>query len=570
MRSLTQIVVALAAVLTFSEHALAQSSAEGRHSVSFPRLIKVSGVFRPANGIPSSGAERVRLAIYGDETAGQPLWEETQSVHLDVDGRYMLLLGATAADGLPAGLFATAHAQWLGLTWLREGEVEGPRARFISVPYALMAGDSEMLGGRPASSYLLTPSANSGGTAVSDPATGTNVSAPMAVLPGTTNSLAKYVNGVDVAASSLYEAGGQVGVNTSTPLDIIHSRFYNETGSLTGLVVQNLAATPTAYSGMLFRDQTGAVAQFQGFNNVTHEYRINNVARNPSTGNFNGSINFMIGGSSLFNIDLINGVGIFAPVDIFAGSASPGLFVSNSGITGVSVFNTNAEGAAVYGYSAAFDAVGLFGDTDEGIGVLGFAGDPVIAWAGLFDGDVNVLGTLFKGGGAFRIDHPLDPENKYLSHSFVESPDMKNIYDGIAVFDGAGEAVVVLPDWFEALNRDFRYQLTPVGAAFVPYVAEEIARNQFKIAGGVPDKKVSWQVTGIRQDAYANANRIRVEEWKTGAAKGNYLHPQAFGVPVTHTQTTDAMAGTTADGNRTQRISGLKSRLKLIAQKPAK
>ena len=50
---------------------------------------------------------------------------------------------------------------------------------------------------------------------------------------------------------------------------------------------------------------------------------------------------------------------------------------------------------------------------------------------------------------------------------------MKNIYYGVAVLDEAGEAIVTLPDWFEALNGDFRYQLTPMGAAFVPFVAEE-------------------------------------------------------------------------------------------------
>ena len=143
-----------------------------------------------------------------------------------------------------------------------------------------------------------------------------------------------------------------------------------------------------------------------------------------------------------------------------------------------------------------------------------------------------VTGTLFKSGGAFRIDHPLDPENKYLSHSFVESPDMKNIYDGVAVFDQAGEAIVALPDWFEALNGDFRYQLTPMGAAFVPDVAEEIASNRFKIGGGISGKKVSWQVTGVRHDAFANANRIQVEEMKPDAAVGTYLHPEAFGQPL--------------------------------------
>jgi hypothetical protein len=75
-----------------------------------------------------------------------------------------------------------------------------------------------------------------------------------------------------------------------------------------------------------------------------------------------------------------------------------------------------------------------------------------------------VTGTLTKGGGMFKIDHPLDPENKYLSHSFVESPDMMNIYNGIIRLNALGEAWVVLPDYFEALNRDFRYQLTSVGA----------------------------------------------------------------------------------------------------------
>ncbi len=63
------------------------------------------------------------------------------------------------------------------------------------------------------------------------------------------------------------------------------------------------------------------------------------------------------------------------------------------------------------------------------------------------------------------------------------------------------------------------------------YVADEIPGNRFRIAGGIPDKKVSWQVTGIGQDAYANAHRIPVEEEKTGAEKGTYLSPDAYGEP---------------------------------------
>ena len=118
--------------------------------------------------------------------------------------------------------------------------------------------------------------------------------------------------------------------------------------------------------------------------------------------------------------------------------------------------------------------------------------------------------------------------HKTLSHSFVESPDMKNIYDGVVVLDKNGEAVVVLPDWFEALNRDFRYQLTCIGGYAPVYIAEEIKHNAFKIAGGTPGLKVSWQITGIRHDRWADENRIPVEEDKPAAEQGTYLYPQGF------------------------------------------
>jgi trimeric autotransporter adhesin len=145
---------------------------------------------------------------------------------------------------------------------------------------------------------------------------------------------------------------------------------------------------------------------------------------------------------------------------------------------------------------------------------------------------VNVVGTLSKGGGSFKIDHPLDPANKYLYHSFVESPDMKNIYDGTITTDGTGLATVTLPDWFESLNRDFRYQLTVIGQFAQAIVASKVANNQFRIQTDKPNVEVSWQVTGIRQDAFANANRIPVEVEKAPADRGRYLYPEAMGAPT--------------------------------------
>jgi hypothetical protein len=139
---------------------------------------------------------------------------------------------------------------------------------------------------------------------------------------------------------------------------------------------------------------------------------------------------------------------------------------------------------------------------------------------------------LTKSAGAFKIDHPLDPENKYLVHSFVESPDMMSVYNGIAALDGKGEAWVSLPDWFQALNADFRYQLTALGGpAPSLHIATEIAKNRFRIAGGKPRGRVSWQVTGIRHDAYAAAHRLAVEEEKAPEERGYYLHPDLFKQP---------------------------------------
>jgi len=172
---------------------------------------------------------------------------------------------------------------------------------------------------------------------------------------------------------------------------------------------------------------------------------------------------------------------------------------------------------------------GVYGASEFGVGVYG---ESSTGLAGRFLGNVQVTGNLSKGSGSFKIDHPLDPANRYLSHSFVESPDMMNIYNGNVTLDRRGRATITMPAYFAALNREFRYQLTALG---VPgpnlYVAAEIKGNTFKIAGGKPGMKVSWQVTGVRQDAYAEAHRIRVEEEKTGEERGTYLHPEVFGQP---------------------------------------
>jgi hypothetical protein len=186
--------------------------------------------------------------------------------------------------------------------------------------------------------------------------------------------------------------------------------------------------------------------------------------------------------------------------------------------------------SGVFGRATADHANGETGWND--FASVGVHGKSESGWAGYFNGKVNVTGSLTKGGGAFKIDHPLDPENRYLYHSFVESPDMKNIYDGVVELDASGEAWVTLPTWFEALNETFRYQLTPLGGPGPNlHVAQEIQDNRFQIAGGEPDMRVSWQVMGIRHDAFAEANRFPVEEEKPDGERGTYIHPVEHGQP---------------------------------------
>jgi hypothetical protein len=219
-----------------------------------------------------------------------------------------------------------------------------------------------------------------------------------------------------------------------------------------------------------------------------------------------------------------------AGVDAHGGSAS-----SNKGGQGVlasggpSTTDDGGDGVVANG------GLGNGAGNSGGAGIVAFSGNggngATPGLAGLFIGNAQVSGNLSKGGGSFKIDHPLDPENKYLYHSFVESPDMKNIYDGNITTDANGAATVDLPDWFEALNRDFCYQLTVIGTFAQAIVAQEIKGNRFMIKTNAPNVKVSWQVTGIRQDAFANKHRIPVEEAKPERERGHYLHPDAFDRP---------------------------------------
>jgi hypothetical protein len=231
----------------------------------------------------------------------------------------------------------------------------------------------------------------------------------------------------------------------------------------------------------------------------------------------------------------------------YPASATPrGLVVTT--VSGVGVYAHATTGNGVEGRTSSGAANGVYGvNTSYGPGVYGesraSSAGPGAAiygraltpggYAGYFDGKVFVVGFLWKNGGGFQIDNPRDSANSYLYHSYVESNDMMTVYNGNITTDADGNATVELPGYFEALNRDFRYQLTVIGEFAQAIVAEEVRDNRFGIKTDKPNVRVSWQVTGIRQDAWANANRIEAEVQKPEGERGKYVSPREHGQPET-------------------------------------
>ncbi len=564
-------VCALAIVFQCSWAAEAQQSANSANQAALaadvasapdsvvPRLIQFNGAVTDSAGKPATGSVKITFSLYQFQEGGTPLWSETQSLALDSQGHFDAYLGAASPAGVPLDLFSTGAARWLGVQPELPGAAEQPRVLLVGVPYALKAADAETLGGKPASAYVLSESQAS--TAVSPAGTGqleaqgsaksaagaSDSKTPQVGGSGTTNYIPLWTSSSTLGNSELFQGATTkyVGVNTATPqaqLDTVSSSLWAIRGLARGTdkntagvvgIGESATATNIGVQGIT-ESPSGVAADFQ---------------------------NLSTSGGDLIHAEATGGLRVLSAntgldstgtpiLTLVAGQLYPNFVLSTSdalSATGGNLGSTSGSGGVFYGglngnfVPPGFGVVANGGDNDDSLTVTG---DGLLAMpgfdccgggtglAGNFQGDVDVAGNLSKSSGSFKIDDPIDPANKYLYHSFVESPDMMNIYNGVAVLDSDGTAVVQLPEWFEALNRDYRYQLTAIGAAAPNlHIAQEVANHQFSIGGGSAGLKVSWQVTGIRQDAWANAHRIPVEVQKRGVERGHYIHPELFGAP---------------------------------------
>ncbi len=370
-----------------------------------------------------------------------------------------------------------------------------------------------------------------------------NIASPSAPAPvavggsGTVNNIPKWTTATDLGDSIIVEENGNVAIG-SAPGARIRLRVYlkpddiNAAEAIQAVLQPSNAPNQQTTGSAVYALAQGPLGANQGVWGISHS---NIGVGVRGTALHDDATMKSVGIGVRGNSKSFEGIGVEGMTDSLTGETIGvrGESMSENGVGvlgemkvtsginfGVKGLNSNPTGRGVLGHATDTSGVNF--------GVVGRTESPN-GFAGFFIGKVHVAGLLTKAAGFFKIDHPLDPENKYLSHSFVESPEMMNIYNGIVTLGKDGTAEVTLPDWFEALNREFRYQLTSIGGFAPVYVAKKVNGNRFKIAGGKPGMEVSWQLTGVRKDAFAENVRFQVEEMKPAEERGSYLHPEAFG-----------------------------------------
>jgi len=325
----TLIVSVLAAVL-----AAGQSTNNLGATDTVPHLVKFGGVVKDEGGHARTGVVGVTFAIYKDQEGGTPLWLETQNVQADSKGNYKVLLGSTTLDGLPADLFMSNEARWLGVQ--PEGQDEQPRILFASVPYALKAGDAETLGGKPISAFQMIMPQSSNGTT-------------QRVVP-----TSEQANEITCSGGTACKAGFFPKFSSNGGTASVNDSIVSQTGSVvtvTGEVVGQTGFFRSGNSGTIFQaTQTnntfgsaiGGVAegtsgigvQGAGVTGVLGQALSNGIGVEGT----NGSVG--VKGQSA----IANGLGVWGEADATTGT--------NNGVFG-EIFSTTSDATGVLGVSNA-------------------------------------------------------------------------------------------------------------------------------------------------------------------------------------------------------------------------
>jgi hypothetical protein len=484
-----------------------------------PRVINVQGRLMDNGSPPADGPQLIKFKIYGSESGDDSLWSSGYQTVQVGGGLFDYMLGSMIP--FPADLFEPDSTRYLGIT-VGAGAEMSPRTPITSGAYALradVAATADVAQLAQGVNVGVVDEAGLADSAVSSAKIRTNAVRTEHIRKAAVNSgdiQDSSITDSDISASANIHfnkiRGTALTVNYAQ--HIFSEKVFRENVSFINdleLEIHDSTMRITA-DGIRIGDGDDPVAgRLLSVERHVHRaspnafHGIRSMAVNTSTGptyGISGNAQRTHGAETVGNLYGVYGAS-YTPHDY--GNTYGVYAQATGGIRSYGLFAT-ASGADVGNFCAYIDGYTFI------------------------DENLYIDGSLSKQSGSFKIDHPQDPENKYLYHSFVESPDMMNVYNGNAQLDRHGEAVVELPEYFEALNKDFRYQLTAIGAPGPNlYVASEIAENRFTVAGGEPFGKVSWQVTGVRKDPWAEEHRIVVEVDKSPRERGLYLHPELYG-----------------------------------------
>jgi hypothetical protein len=475
-----------------------------------PQMIDYQGMARDGAGNPiANNVISLKLSIWQGPLPGSMVYSERHTPMTNSYGLFHLMIG----DGtVITGNFATIN--WAtGDYWVQTGidpnggtsYVDMGMSKLATVPFAFYAANSPGGGGglwqsNPPNIYF-----NTGWVAI----------------------------GHDNPASILHVA--EQGGSGDIILESVDMSYFRADGpNNSGLCMKEGGAEMAylywnPYSQAVFMYENGDQTQSwkgnkSGFGTLDPLVKVHVIEEN-SAGAWGDDLNVLYSTSQYLS------PAVFGWAENNTSDVSYGVFGHSYSTT--SMYNEGVFGEGGGGTQNNYGLYGVgYGEAGSSYSIAIYGDDMGAAsnnYAAYFIGDVHVNGNFSKTGGSFKIDHPQDPANKYLVHSFVESPDMMNIYNGNVVTDASGLAIVELPAYFDALNIDFRYQLTVIGDFAQAIIKEEISGNRFTIQTDKPNVKVSWQVTGVRNDAWARANRIEVEVDKPANEKGLYMYPELFG-----------------------------------------
>ncbi len=308
----------------------------------------------------------------------------------------------------------------------------------------------------------------------------------------------------------------------------------------------------------------GVFSYAQGLNGTSQVIGVEAIASNPASTAVNSTIAVRgitesgSSGTANFLKDLANPGGYFRSTDgqgLYATTSGTFKWLGNKTSQAITGYSNQANvyanvGVAGYAEGTGNFKYGVYGYLNGAAGTnlsAAIMGEDVInasnTYAGQFFGKVQVTGAItgnslsISGTKNFLIDHPLDPENKVLRHAAIESNEVLNQYSGNLTTDASGLATVTLPAYFETLNKDFRYQLTVIGTFAQAIIKTEVQNNQFVVQTNQPGIRVSWQITGVRNDKVMQQHPFVAESLKESTEKGSYLNPDAYGKAASATAT---------------------------------